>query len=100
MEDHLPHLLGELLSPRQESEGEVEDYGKLMVSQAYLLDEDLMQEGAVVDDQCLVLLSHLLLLEDALERGKDALGDQLADDLVISNALLLESWIWEVAVFI
>ena len=59
-----------------------------------------MQEGAIVDDQRLVLLSHLLLLEDALERGKDALGDQLAYDLVISNALLLESWIWEVAVFI
>ena len=59
-----------------------------------------MQEGAIVDDQRLVLLRHLLLLEDALERGKDALGNQLADDLVISNALLLESLIWEVAVFI
>ena len=32
VEDHLPHLLGELLSPCQESEGEVEDYGKLRVS--------------------------------------------------------------------
>ena len=59
-----------------------------------------MQEGAVVDDQRLVLLRHLLLLEDALERGKDALGNQLADDLVISNALLLESWIREVAVLV
>lgn len=59
-----------------------------------------MQKGAVVDNQCLVLLCLLLLFEDSLERTKDTMGNQLADGLIIGNALFLESWIGKIPILV
>lgn len=67
------NLLGEVVASCEESEREVENYEDLRIGEVDLLDENLMQEVAVTDYKSFVLLSHLLLLYDSLERSKYSL---------------------------